>query len=549
MAGPARGILALACLIGAAGCGYVEIRRVDASERAAERLGAARDRFRGGDLAGAERELDEALALDPRLIEAHELYQDILRSAGREEWLADRYARMQERDPDDPAFLYLEARALPRGRERQSLLERVLRDRPKFASARLLLAEDLRREGAFASALTLADQEGGEDPRILRLGADLCLDLRRPGDARARAARALERDPREPAGFELAAEIAVSSGDRGAIEALADRAARSLGPSRVRSLLEILRGFPPDDPAALRRMDESLQALCDGERSWSIPRLILAGLRRPHAPAAAAEAIRRGPLEDPSPRLTAMLHGVLIEALDEAGLGEEVAPVLDSGARQIPERWEVALARAERAWLSGDGPRSAAEIARHAATYGARGVDLRPGIAGESFRLPPPDAEALRLYYSLRGLLAGPSSADKVRGLRGLVGSRAAWAAPLLLRALDDPSETVRVVAVRALAGVASDLGRRIGRGLAADPSPRVRAAALAVLARDPDRSSLEAIVSGLEDPDPYVREVAIIGLEKRRGDRFGFDPAGDPGTRAEAVSRWRAWLSERPGP
>ncbi|MBN1419378.1 MAG: HEAT repeat domain-containing protein [Planctomycetes bacterium] len=541
---PAAGRLAIACLLGAAGCGYVEIRKVNSAETAAARLREAREHLGGGDLGGAERALEEALAQDPRLVEAHELYQDIFRSTGREGWLADRYARLRESFPDDPSFLYLEARALARGRDRQVLLDRVLRDRPGFAPARRLACEDLRREGAFAKALELADRDGGQDASLLRLAADLCLDLRRTDAAWQRALRAIDRDPRDPAGYDLAAEIAVASGDGEAIEALADRAAGALPACRVRSLLEILRGFPPEDLAGMRRMDDALLDLCEGGGAWALPRLILARIRRPVAPAAAAEAIRSGALEDPSPRRTALLHTRLIEALEEAGLSREIPPVLMSGERRIPERWELALARAEHAWLAGNGAESASAIARHAATYGFPSAENEI----EALRVPPPDTQARGAYLALRGLLSGPSSGAKVRGLQALPAAIAPCMAPLLVRAIGDPSDSVRTVAVRAFARAAPHLAEEACRNLLADPSPRVRAAALGTLGRNPDRSDLEFLLGGLEDPDPYVREVAIIGLERRRGDRLGFDPAGDPAERAAAVGRWRSWLAELPG-
>lgn len=75
-------------------------------------------------------------------------------------------------------------------------------------------------------------------------------------------------------------------------------------------------------------------------------------------------------------------------------------------------------------------------------------------------------------------------------------------------------------------------------------PSPMVRARALSLGDGKPSAQVVPALVGRLEDDDPVVRLAAHEELKKRTGRDFGYVPWDEEPTRAEAVGRWRDWLS-----
>jgi HEAT repeat protein len=59
-----------------------------------------------------------------------------------------------------------------------------------------------------------------------------------------------------------------------------------------------------------------------------------------------------------------------------------------------------------------------------------------------------------------------------------------------------------------------------------------------------PSAESAELLIAALRDKDEAVREAAARLLRKGFGRHFGFDAAGDPLEREEAVRRWREWYN-----
>lgn len=81
------------------------------------------------------------------------------------------------------------------------------------------------------------------------------------------------------------------------------------------------------------------------------------------------------------------------------------------------------------------------------------------------------------------------------------------------------------------------------------DKAPLVRARAAGMGASAPPGAATPALVGKLEDTDPAVRLAAHEELKRSTGQDFGFVPWADPAERSTAVSRWKAWLGQRPRP
>lgn len=63
------------------------------------------------------------------------------------------------------------------------------------------------------------------------------------------------------------------------------------------------------------------------------------------------------------------------------------------------------------------------------------------------------------------------------------------------------------------------------------------------------DRASAVELIRQLESNDPAARLFAIRTLEALTGETLGYDYAGHPWERSEAVARWTAWLGGLPDP
>jgi len=104
------------------------------------------------------------------------------------------------------------------------------------------------------------------------------------------------------------------------------------------------------------------------------------------------------------------------------------------------------------------------------------------------------------------------SRAKKVRLLQAAARSEAAWATPLLIELLGDPTEEVRDLAVRELVArpdcPLADLCERLAR-----PPWYGKSAALRVLAAKKVRETARAIRAVIDDPNADVRRSAALAL------------------------------------
>jgi hypothetical protein len=78
-------------------------------------------------------------------------------------------------------------------------------------------------------------------------------------------------------------------------------------------------------------------------------------------------------------------------------------------------------------------------------------------------------------------------------------------------------------------------------------PAPLVRARAIGQGSGLPNSEAIPALVGRLNDADVVVRMAAHEELKRRTRQDFGFQPWANEWDRADAVNRWRAWLTARP--
>jgi len=78
------------------------------------------------------------------------------------------------------------------------------------------------------------------------------------------------------------------------------------------------------------------------------------------------------------------------------------------------------------------------------------------------------------------------------------------------------------------------------------DPDQRIRAAVRA--AKSDDEKAVPYLVDRLEDSEEEVRFAAYMALKQITGKTMGWRYYEPPERRAEAVRRWRQWLTETRG-
>ncbi len=79
------------------------------------------------------------------------------------------------------------------------------------------------------------------------------------------------------------------------------------------------------------------------------------------------------------------------------------------------------------------------------------------------------------------------------------------------------------------------------------DPDKRI--AAIEVAAETSDKKALPYLVDRLTDSEAEVRFFAVMALRDITGKSMGYNYYQDVSSRAEAVERWRAWVSKNAAP
>lgn len=108
----------------------------------------------------------------------------------------------------------------------------------------------------------------------------------------------------------------------------------------------------------------------------------------------------------------------------------------------------------------------------------------------------------------------------------------------------------VRIVRLSGLAAVLGLLGL-LGGCVApreplvvSNPDPSVKIPAIKASVQSKDMAATKQMIKDLESDDPAVRFYSIGGLQRLTGDTFGYQYFADDAKRAEAVSKWKAWLA-----
>lgn len=79
-------------------------------------------------------------------------------------------------------------------------------------------------------------------------------------------------------------------------------------------------------------------------------------------------------------------------------------------------------------------------------------------------------------------------------------------------------------------------------------PEPAARNVAIVQSVDQPATpATLRGLVSLLNSDDPATRLLAIAALERRTGQRLGYDPAAPDPERKEAIRAWDRWLADHP--
>lgn len=108
----------------------------------------------------------------------------------------------------------------------------------------------------------------------------------------------------------------------------------------------------------------------------------------------------------------------------------------------------------------------------------------------------------------------------------------------------------VRIVSLSGLSAVLGVLGS-VGGCVAprealvvTNPDPSVKIPAIKASVQAKDMAATKQMIKDLESDDPAVRFYSIGGLSRLTGDTFGYQYFADDAKRAEAVSKWKAWLA-----
>ena len=196
-----------------------------AADDAAATIGRVDQFLRDGERSKALDLLEGIVARDPSPLEAHVLYQDLLRGSNREAEALARYARRAKESPRDPDARYLHARLL-RGDRAVAEYRAVTRLAPAFVSAWIGLARELDRSGKAKAAAAAAETAVKLDPRSREAQGALGWVREQAGDqagAEAAYRAALQASPDYlPARFDLAHLLARTDRGEAALEQLAE---------------------------------------------------------------------------------------------------------------------------------------------------------------------------------------------------------------------------------------------------------------------------------------------------------------------------------------
>jgi len=301
-----------------------------------ERVREAEGCLRAGQQTKALEILAEVVQANPDALDAHELYQDVMRAAGKDGEILETYRGRFQAAPEDVSSRYLLARLLE-GPRALTELRAVVTAEPGFARGWVAYARALRRAGKAKQAEAAARKATELEPGLATAHETLGWAVEHEGrleEAEASYRRALELDDqRLTVRYKLAHLLARTGRSGEAMSQIAE--AQRISPKEPRVLVN--RG------------------------------LVLGVLKRPKEAAEAfAEAARSAP-DDP------LLQVLLADSYAEVG------------------EWELALAAASRA-LSLDPKLAAAHAARAYVALRQGNTEAAAASYREAARLDPKNA-------------------------------------------------------------------------------------------------------------------------------------------------------------
>lgn len=96
------------------------------------------------------------------------------------------------------------------------------------------------------------------------------------------------------------------------------------------------------------------------------------------------------------------------------------------------------------------------------------------------------------------------------------------------------------------LAGCGDSFNRPLGLSDLEDPSPTIRIMAIKWAGDNKVKEALPQLVDSLQDEDPSVRFYAIEGLRRITGTDNGYDYKAPSNERAASIERWREFLNAK---
>lgn len=126
-------------------------------------------------------------------------------------------------------------------------------------------------------------------------------------------------------------------------------------------------------------------------------------------------------------------------------------------------------------------------------------------------------------------------AAAAVEGLASIGGASARDEIEPIFR---DPRGQVREAAVNQYGQITDRFNvEPLNQAVTQDPAPAVRAAAAKALGNLRSWNGTDALVRGLSDPDPFVRECSYMAIQRIIGVQYQYDPEGPPAQRAQMAS------------
>jgi hypothetical protein len=142
---------------------------------------------------------------------------------------------------------------------------------------------------------------------------------------------------------------------------------------------------------------------------------------------------------------------------------------------------------------------------------------------------------------ALRAALKHQDPRVAAAAVEGLASIGGAGAREELEPVFNDPRGQVREAAVAQYGQITDRFNvEPLNQAVTQDPAPAVRAAAAKALGNLRSWNGTDALLRGLSDSDPFVRECSYMAIQRIIGVRYQYDPEGPPAQRAQMAAMIR---------